>query len=224
MTTDRSLWTRAFIVLLCVAGATAVLARNARSEAVPPRESLAGFPMALDDWQGQLLPDFEQKILDVLGVDEYVNRLYSAPKGRTVALYVGYYQSQRQGDTMHSPLNCLPGAGWLPVRQARSRIPVTDSDGRAQEIEVNDFVIEKGLDRQVVLYWYQSHGRVVASEYWGKIYTVVDAVRLNRTDGALVRLVSPVQGSGPDAERAAEQAAREFAAVLFTRLGRYLPV
>jgi EpsI family protein len=125
---------------------------------------------------------------------------------------------------MHSPLNCLPGAGWLPVRQARSRLPVTDAAGQPQEIEVNDFVIEKGLDRQVVLYWYQSHGRVVASEYWGKIYTVVDAVRLNRTDGALVRLVSPVRGSSPEAERAAEQTAREFAGVLFTRLGRYLPV
>jgi EpsI family protein len=211
-------------VLLCFVGTAAVLARNARSEAVPPRESLAGFPMTLDAWQGQPLPDFDQKILDVLGVDEYVNRNYARAEGPSVSLYVGYYQSQRQGDTMHSPLNCLPGAGWLPARQGRSRLAVTDAQGQPQEIEVNDFVIEKGLDRQVVLYWYQSHGRVVASEYMGKIYTVVDAVRLNRTDGALVRLVSPVRGSGPEAERAAEQAARDFAAVLFTRLGRYLPV
>jgi EpsI family protein len=221
---ERGLWIRAVVVLLCIGSAAGVLARNARSEAVPPRESLAGFPMTLDAWQGQPLPDFEKKILDVLGVDEYVNRMYAAPGEQPVALYVGYYQSQRQGDTMHSPLNCLPGAGWLPVRQGRRHIPVVDAQGNRQDIEVNDFTIEKGLDRQVVLYWYQSHGRVVASEYWGKIYTVADAVRLNRSDGALVRLVAPVRGSGPEAERAAQQAAVDFASVLFTRLGRYLPV
>lgn len=220
---ERGVWTRAIVVVLCVASAAGVLARNARSEAVPPRESLAGFPMEMDSWRGQPLPDFEKKVLDVLGVDEYVNRMYTAPGEQPVALYVGYYQSQRQGDTMHSPLNCLPGAGWLPVQQARRQIAVVDDRGRSQNIEVNDFIIEKGLDRQVVLYWYQSHGRVVASEYWGKIYTVADAVRLNRTDGALVRLVAPVRGSGPEAEQKAEEAAVAFAQVLFTRLGRYLP-
>lgn len=230
---ERGMWTRLLIIILCFGGATALLARNARSENVPPRESLASFPSTIGAWQGQPLPDFEQKILDVLGVDEYVNRLYRAPAtpgdgspdgDKVVALYVGYYQSQRQGDTMHSPLNCLPGAGWLPIKQGRTQLTVPDAQGQPRQIEINDFVIEKGLDRQVVLYWYQSHGRVVASEYWGKIYTVVDAVRLNRTDGALVRLVAPVRGSGPEAERAAQDAARAFAGALFTKLGRYLPV
>jgi EpsI family protein len=88
---------------------------------------------------------------------------------------------------------------------------------------VNDFVIEKGLDRQVVLYWYQSHGRVVASEYWGKIYTVVDAVRLNRSDGALVRLVVPIASATPEAQAKAEASAVAFAQALFPQLGRYLP-
>jgi EpsI family protein len=139
-----------------------------------------------------------------------------------VGLYVGYYQSQRQGDTMHSPLNCLPGAGWLPISQKRIEINVADEHG-PRTVLVNDFVIEKGLDRQVVLYWYQSHGRVVASEYWGKIYTVVDAVRLNRSDGALVRLVVPIGANTPDAQAKAEASAVAFAQAIFPQLGRYLP-
>ena len=75
---------------------------------------------------------------------------------------------------------------------------------RQRAIEINRYVIERGLDRQLVLYWYQSHGRVVASEYWGKIYTVVDAVRLNRTDAALVRVITPIPEATPQAEQAAE--------------------
>ena len=87
------------------------------------------------------------------------------------------------------------------------------------EIQVNRYVIEKGLDRQLVLYWYQSHGRVVASEYWGKVYLVLDAIRQNRTDGALVRIIAPIRTT----EEAAEHDAVEFARGLYPLLGRYLP-
>jgi EpsI family protein len=139
-------------------------------------------------------------------------------------LYIGYYESQRQGDTMHSPLNCLPGAGWSPVQNDHLSINVpvslgTTTGARERSIEVNRYIIEKGVDRQVVLYWYQSHGRVVASEYWGKIYMVVDAIRINRTDGALVRVVAPIVTSQEDAELDAV----DFVRVLFPSLERYLP-
>jgi len=138
-----------------------------------------------------------------------------------VGLFIGYYQSQRQGDTMHSPLNCMPGAGWEPTKRERVILEVPESGG-TRRIEVNRIVIEKNLDKQVVLYWYQSHGRVVASEYWGKIYTVVDAMRLNRTDAAMIRLISPVApheaGVAPAAERVAA-----LATAMFPVLERYLP-
>src|SRR4029077_16516881 len=132
--------------------------------------------------------------------------------------------SQRQGDTMHSPLNCLPGAGWTPVQNDRLALRVPTGSGTMggqaeRPIEINRYVIEKGLDRQVVLYWYQSHGRVVASEYWGKIYMVLDAIRSNRTDGALIRIPAPIVSSEADAE----QRAIGFAQELFPFLGRYLP-
>jgi EpsI family protein len=213
---------RAAIVTFCLLAGAVVVARASKSEVVPPRESLATFPLTMGVWQGQRLPNFDDKITAVLGVDEYVNAAYYAPGQSGVGLYIGYYQSQREGDTMHSPLNCLPGAGWLPVKQERTTITVTDSNG-PREIEVNNFVIEKGLDRQVVMYWYQSHGRVIASEYWGKIYLVTDAVRYARTDGALVRVVVPVRGSDADAEAAARKTAVEFTKTLFTQLDRYLP-
>jgi EpsI family protein len=173
---------------------------------------------------------FDQKILTVLGVDEYISRVYTAPTNVSVGLYIGYYQSQREGDTMHSPLNCLPGAGWQPVKQERIFVPVamsldsaTGQPAGSREILVNRFVIQKGLDKQVVIYWYQSHGRVVASEYWGKIYTVVDAIRMNRTDAAMLRVICPVYGNDTAAEARAEQAATAFTRAMFPLLGRYLP-
>jgi EpsI family protein len=213
---------RALIVAVCLLVGAGALVRASKTERVPVRESFDGFPTDIAGWEGRSLGAFDPKIVSVLGVDEYMNRMYSSPGRQPVGLYVGYYQSQRQGDTMHSPLNCLPGAGWLPISQKRTEIRVTDEHG-PRTVLVNNFVIEKGLDRQVVLYWYQSHGRVVASEYWGKIYTVVDAVRLNRSDGALVRLVTPIPSSAPGAEEAAEASAIAFAQAIFPQLGRYLP-
>ena len=124
---------------------------------------------------------------------------------------------------MHSPLNCLPGAGWIPDRRSpRSTITALDGASKTtRAIVVNRVVIEKGLDRQMVLYWYQSHGRVIASEYWGKIYTVVDAVRYNRTDAALIRVITPL--GDQSSEEAAEARAVRFVQALFPQLSRYLP-
>jgi EpsI family protein len=178
--------------------------------------------MELGEWRGAQQPPLPHDILAVLGVDDYLTRAYFTPAKAGVGLYVGYYGSQRQGDTMHSPLNCLPGAGWQPVSQTTMPVSVpagADAAAGERTIVVNRYMIEKGLDRQLVLYWYQSHGRVVASEYWGKFYLIRDAVRLNRTDGALVRVIVPVTGD----EQAAETHAVQFIKVLFPTLGGYLP-
>jgi len=183
--------TRVLIVSACVLGTGVYLAAVSRAEAVPIRETLAACPTAISQWSGRRAADFDAKTLALLGVDEYLNRVYTNPQRRPVGVYIGYYGTKRQGDTMHSPLNCLPGAGWSPVSFARIQVPVI-SEGTTRSIEINRYTIAKGMDRQVVLYWYQSHGRVVASEYWGKVFLVLDAIRLNRTDGALVRVIAPV--------------------------------
>lgn len=204
------------LLMLMTAG---FLAATTRAEPVAIRESLTTCPLQLSDWRGERAPDFDEGTLAILGVDEYINRVYLDSRKRPIGLYVGYYGSQRAGDTIHSPLNCLPGAGWSPI--SFNRMPITVDGGAAgpRDIVVNRYVIEKGLDRQLVLYWYQSHGRVVASEYWGKFYMVLDAIRTNRTDGAMVRIIAPIALTENDAERQAVS----FAQVLYPMLGRFLP-
>ena len=220
---------RALVVSLVLVAGAVLIGRASKSESIPLRSPLETLPLEVAEWQGKPIERFDQRILTVLGVDDYLNRIYRAPTGVAVGLYVGYYKSQREGDTMHSPLNCLPGAGWQPAKQERTTITVptgidaaTGQPSGRREILVNRFLIEKGLDRQVVIYWYQSHGRVVASEYWGKIYTVVDAIRMNRTDAALVRVVCPVSSGDAAGVEQAEQAATSFVRAVFPLLGQHL--
>jgi EpsI family protein len=216
---------RSLILFACLTLAAGAIARAERSESVPPRAPLAEFPMQMGDWRGVQEPPFEASILKVLGVDEYLTRTYFLRNRSGVGLYIGYYRSQRQGDTMHSPLNCLPGAGWEPISQTYARVPLADGtrDGGQSEITINRYVVQKGLDRELVLYWYQAHGRVIASEYWSKFYLIRDAVRLNRTDGALVRVIAPVLGDSAGAEARAEQLGTAFVQTMFPRLSAYLP-
>lgn len=209
---------RILVLSACLLLAAGYIARVSKIEQVPPRDSFESFPQRIGPWQGQKVEDLTPDVLAVLGVDEYLNRVYHAGARRALGLYIGYYESQRQGDTIHSPLNCLPGAGWQPLSRSYLSIPV---NGGA--IIVNQYVIQKGLDRQVVLYWYQSHGRIVANEYWGKFYTVLDAIRLNRTDAALVRVVSPVLEPDSAGESAASAQAVDFVKAMFPLLDRYLP-
>jgi EpsI family protein len=208
------------VLLLAGAG---YLAHATRAEIVPSRRPLATLPVSMGPWEGREGPPFAANVLAVLGVDEYVNRVYVSGRTPYVGLYVGYYESQRQGDTMHSPLNCLPGAGWQSIRQGRTALTVTDTAGAMRPITVNQFVIQKGLDRLMVLYWYQSHGRVIASEYTSKIYMVYDAMRLNRTDGALVRVITPIAGASTADEDAAAQRGAVFVQDLFPSLSGVLP-
>ena len=211
--------TRILVLSIILLAASAFIARASRPEITPIRESLSGISMKIGNWEGRRAPDMGERVLAKLGVDDYINRTYYDPAHFPIGLYIGYYQSQRQGDTIHSPLNCLPGAGWNPVKKGHIKIPFGDKSA----IEINRIVILKGVNKQVVLYWYQSHGRVVASEYWGKIYTVFDALRTNRTDAALVRIMCPVAGTETAAEIDAENRGIDFVKLLYPLLARYLP-
>ena len=211
--------TRAAILFCCLMGGAVVIASANRPEERVARLPFAQFPMQIEEWRGAPQPPMEPKVLAVLGVDDYLTRAYYTPdQSGLVGLYLGYYGSQRQGDTMHSPLNCLPGAGWAPLSNTRVSIQVP-----GDSIVVNRYIIQKGLDRQLVLYWYQSHGRVVASEYWSKFYLIRDAVRLNRTDGAIVRVIAPIAIGSEDGGEAAERIATRFVRVLYPMLSPYLP-
>jgi EpsI family protein len=177
-----------FLAALLLLSTTAVfLQGRGRSEVFPPRLPLASFPEHLAGWTGTDI-EIPQDVLNILGPGDFMLRSYHADNERLPAngLFIAYFPSQRAGDTIHSPKNCLPGAGWAPIES--SRIPFS-VPGQSSFI-VNRYVIAKGGDRQLVLYWYWAHNRAVASEYWAKIYLVTDSIRMNRSDGSLVRLTT----------------------------------
>lgn len=211
--------TRLLVLSGCCLATFAYLGHALRPEPVSLRVPLSTLPAALDGWTGRATTPFRDDVVASLGVDEYTNRVYASAIESPVALYVGFYRSQRQGDTIHSPLNCLPGAGWQIVGRDRTDLHVPD---RAARPRVNLFTIEKGLDRQVVLYWYQSHGQVDASEYWSRAHLIWQAMRFNRSDAAMIRVmtaVAPGDEAGADAARRAVR----FAEALFPHLERVLP-
>lgn len=214
--------TRVIVVLGVLAAAMVSVARANRAEEVPIRISLSLFPMQLGEWQGVQRPPFTERVLEVLGLNDYLTRYYYNQNREAVDLYIGYWQSQQQGGAIHSPQNCLPGSGWEPVSQGILTFPDPRTPG-APPLNVNRYMIRKGADRQLVLYWYQSRGRIVGSEYWSKIYLVLDAARYNRTDAALVRLVVPLANGSAEAEARAESQAIEFANAMLPALGAFLP-
>jgi EpsI family protein len=214
---------RVIVVFVCLMAAAVAVARADRYEEQPLRTTFALFPMRIGDWSGVQQPPFTARVLEVLGLDDYLTRTYVTPDRKGVGLYIGYWKSQRQGDSIHSPLNCLPGAGWEPVAQTMMEVPDSRTPG-APPIVVNRYIVQKGIERQLILYWYQSHGRIIASEYWSKFYLVADAVRMNRTDGAIVRIVAPLSGSGAEAEQHAERLALRFINDLMPKLDTFLPV
>jgi EpsI family protein len=177
-----------------------VLQAHSRSEYFPPRASLSSLPLQIDGWTGTDSV-LDQQTLDILGPGEFLVRDYenaSQPQP-WIDLYIAYFPSQKTGDTIHSPNHCLPGAGWVPT--SRQVVRIRRPDGSS--FPVNRYVVAKTGERQLVLYWFQAHGRAVASDYWAKYYLVSDSVRMNRSDGGLVRLMTPMlNGESPDAAQA----------------------
>jgi EpsI family protein len=177
--------------------------------------------MEMGPWTGRTLEDLSDNARQMLRVDDYINRAYTQPGGTMVGLYIGYHSA----GGFHSPLNCLPGSGWIPVKRDYLDLPVNSlPDGSGSTfIHINRIVILKGVDKQIALYWYQGCGRVIASEYWGLLYGMVDKMRSGRTDAALVRIISPAESLEPAAEDAAEKCAADFAMLIFPLLSRYIP-
>jgi EpsI family protein len=203
------------LVLILVAGAL-VNAWSYLGEAHVDRKELKDFPQSIGTWQrtgtDQIL---DEATLNVLRASDYLLRDFRKREGQTANLYVGYYATQRTGATYHSPLNCLPGSGWTLSEPGKATVTLPDGSS----FVANKYVIQNGEYRSLMVYWYQGRGRNVASEYWGKVYTVFDSVRLRRSDGAMVRVTVPIR----DSEAAAEQAAIEFASKASTVLPEFVP-
>ena len=198
------------LVLILLAGVI-VNAWSYFGEARVERKDLNDFPQSIGAWQrtgtDQILDD---ETLKVLRASDYLLRDFRKPEGQVANLYVGYYASQRTGATYHSPLNCLPGSGWTLSEPGKATIALPDGTS----FVANKYVIKNGEYQSFMIYWYQGRGRNVASEYWGKVYTVLDSVRLRRSDGALVRVTVPIGNSEAEAERTAIEFAQAASAVL----------
>ncbi len=204
-----------FIAVFLLIGTYGFIQSFSKDERLVSNKPFEQFPLKLaNQWEGREL-GIDQKVLDILKLSDYMMRVYSpvvaqggeeseisaeeeqdiqmtgVASSLPVWLYVGYYQSQRTGATYHSPKNCLPGAGWQFMESDFSSMTMPDQT----QITVNKVLIQKGLEKQVILYWYHDRGRVIASEYWAKGYLVWDAMTKNRSDGSLVRISIPVRDS-----------------------------
>lgn len=215
--TANSSASRFWLATLLLAGTAVFLHVRSATEVVHEHPLLAWFPVHLDTWSGTNLP-IPQESLPVLGHGDFLLREYRSPGAtRAVELFVAYLPSQRSGESIHSPKNCLPGSGWSPLDATHMTIAIA---GRTP-FEANRYVVAQGTDRRLVVYWYQSHNRIVASEYSAKLYLVADALRYNRSDGALVRFTTPL---GADENVAsAEKRLLDVIDLASPQLDRFLP-
>ncbi len=209
----------ALAAALLAVSAIAILALPERAEVVPERPRFAAFPLALGDWQGRAQP-LEQVYVDALRFDDYVLADYARPgDAAPVNLYAAYYASQRKGASVHSPRSCIPGGGWEIAELRTASVDGAGPGGAA--LAVNRTVIARGTDRQLVYYWFQQRGRRMTNEYVVKWMIFWDALGRSRTDGALVRLVTPV-AAGENLARA-EARLQDFLRAAAGRLDAFIP-
>lgn len=208
------------LILAIVMVATAVaLQFRSKTETFPPRESLNSLPLQMADWQG-IEGGLDEKTLKVLGHPEYVYRAYSKanePQAE-VELLIVYFASQREGQTIHVPDRCLPGNGWIAT--SKEVVPLSRPDNSS--FLANRWIgAEAGKPSEIVLYWFQAHGRAEASPFISKYHLLSDSIRMNRSDGALVRL-NAVLLSGESPEEA-QARVMKLGSLLFPLLDTYIP-
>ncbi|MEK6398683.1 MAG: exosortase C-terminal domain/associated protein EpsI [Terriglobus sp.] len=209
----------AVLIVLLSATATVLHVRAASMEAVPKSQSLDTFPQRIGTLNGhdQVIT---QDVRNVLGDGQFLSRSYTdeTPAGRApIDLLIAYYPSQRSGQSIHSPQNCLPGAGWSFENHA----VVTFSDAAQQPHNVAEYLIRNGSTQMEVLYWYRSRGQDIASDYKAKWHLMMQAIRDSRTDGSLIRVMTPIADG--ETQQQARSRVIGFAQALDAKLNTFLP-
>jgi len=205
---------RFWTVVLLLTATALVLHTRGDKDYIPPRETLSNMPQTIGDWTSRDEP-MDSDTLAVLGEGDFLNRTYTAYSNglQPVGLFIGYFPTQRTGQSIHSPQHCLPGAGWTFESSRYTNL----RDIKGKDYQVGEYVINNGESKQFVIYWYQAHGRSIANEYKARLRMVTDAIRTNRTDGALVRVITPVLSSEPISS------ARDRAVLFASQMAPYLP-
>lgn len=191
-----------------------------RDELSPERKRFSSFPLQIAEWKGVDV-GMEQEYIDALKFDDYIVGNFKKNGDRNaINFYVAYYASQRKGASVHSPKSCMPGGGWRIGEFGQRRIANT-LNVNGQPLEVNRTVIKKGEHKQLVYYWFQQRGRIITNEYLVKWYLFWDALTKQRTDGALVRLVTALP-DGMEVEEG-DKKLEEFLKVTFPKLAKFVP-
>ena len=186
---------------------------------IPQRDSFSLFPRDLGAWSG-MVEALDPSVERVLGADDYINATYAtAGEAAPVNLFVAYYDKQAEGSGIHSPAVCLPSAGWEVSSIDPTAVDMTAAGFGM--ITVNRAVIQKGMTRQLVYYWFEQRGRHMTSDYLVKAYVVWDGLTRGRSDGAMVRLITPMDET--EGEGAADARLQRFMGLALARLGRFVP-
>ena len=204
-------------VVLTLISLGLVKAIDTRAEVIPDREQFVNFPLHFDGWRGEQ-DNLQQIVTAKLKLSDYLLNNYSKNSGPPVNFYVAYYASQRKGVSPHSPRVCVPGGGWSITDIKRT---VIDVEGRETALNINRAIIQNGQHRQLVYYWFKQRGRDIANEYWMKWYLLTDSLSLNRTDGSMVRVVTPIVPGEKDAD--ADRRLQAFLGDVDGMLDNYVP-
>lgn len=188
-----------------------------RGERVPLAQPLSAFPSEIGPWRVTQEGVVDEETRQVLRADDLLTRNYGSQSGAGANLFIAYFQTQRTGQAPHSPKNCLPGSGWQPIPEKTGTIAV---DVGSEKININRYIVARGENESVVLYWYQSQGRVIADEFAAKYYLIRDSIQKHRSDTALVRIVVSAQTGQEDM---AEALAVSFAKDAYPIVKGYLP-
>jgi EpsI family protein len=206
------------LTVVIVLQAFAYYAIASRSELVPPMAPLSTFPLASQGWQCVRQEELDKDIQELLKADDTISRIYVSPSKReSASLFMAFFKTQRYGQSPHSPKNCLPGNGWDEVSSGTLAITVPDWNG---PIKANQYVVAHGEDKDMVIYWYQSHNRIVASEYAARFWLVLDAMRYRRSDTSIVRVITRIENN--DYEHAT-QLGVGFIQAIFPDILKHLP-
>lgn len=214
--------------------ATAFLALNfytyhylATEPVIPPRKTFDEFPLELGEWACPQREKMTERVEENLGVTDYLICNYRKPNSlQSVNIYVGYHETQIREEgggahetSIHPPAHCLPGSGWDLIHVGKEKLEMLGLPGGSGT--VNRLIIAKGGLRQLVYYWYQSRGRVIARDWEKILYVGWDRALRGRTDGSLVRF--SIQISRKSGEEAAEEAFRALAPQVVALLPEYVP-
>lgn len=185
-----------------------------RGEIVPNNAPLLGLPSTIANWTVAKELEVDSDTRDVLKADDLLSRWYTSPNG-AANLFIAFFKTQRTGQSPHSPKNCLPGSGFQPSQSGK-----VDVVTGGETITINHYMVSRGDESSLVLYWYQSQGRVIADEFAAKFYLVANSIKKHRSDTALVRVVVPIP---PGQAAKADEIGIKFVKDLYPVVRDYLP-